>query len=214
MSAPRHLVDWPWVVVEVECSLCPRRGRYRLARLAERYGSAVPLGRLLETMAADCTLMKPDQKPRQYEARCGIRYVVPPAGPLPADAPARAGAPRLDPPKPANRKRLGYDGPAPTIAQLRQQGISALFVTCHGLRQGVTCHHTTRLSLDPLEAPDDMSFLELCRSLRLVCSLCGGRKMHIVPLWPDVRQARAASFGIDSKPRMPGTVVPYRMPGT
>ena len=39
MTPPRRLVDWPLVQVEVECSLCPRHGRYRLARLAERYGA-------------------------------------------------------------------------------------------------------------------------------------------------------------------------------
>lgn len=90
-NRPRHLVDWPVVLVDVECSLCPRRGRYRLARLAERYGAAVPLLRLLELIAADCTLMRPGVKPHQYEARCGIRYVLPAAEPLPVDAPARRG---------------------------------------------------------------------------------------------------------------------------
>ncbi len=213
MAAPRHLVDWPRVQVDVECSLCPRRGRYRLARLAERYGAAVPLARLLELIAADCTLMKPGEKTRQYEARCGIRYVVPPAGPLPADAPARAGAPRLDAPKQTGKKRLGYDGPTPTLTMLRQQGITTVSVTCHGLWQGFTCHHTTSLPLDRLGASDDTRFLDLCRTLRLVCSRCGGRKMHIVPLWPDVRQARASSLGVDQRPTMPGTVVEFRMPG-
>ena len=42
---PRHLVDWLALAVDVECSLCPRRGRYRLARLVERYGAAMPLSR-------------------------------------------------------------------------------------------------------------------------------------------------------------------------
>ena len=212
MMAPRHLVDWPHVLVDVECSLCPRRGRYRLARLAERYGAAVPLARLLELIAADCTLMKPGEKPRQYEARCGIRYVVPSTGPLPADAPARAGAPRLDPLKQGGKKRLGYDGPTPTLAMLRQQGITTVSVTYHGLWQGFTCHRTTSLPLDRLGASDDTPFLDLCRTLRLVCSRCGGRKMHIVPLWPDVRQARASSLGVDPRPTMPGTVVEFRMP--
>ncbi|MGI4765125.1 MAG: hypothetical protein ACRYGP_08690 [Janthinobacterium lividum] len=187
MAAPRCLVDWPQVLVDVECSLCRRQGRYRLARLAERFGAAVPLTRLLELIAADCTLMKPGEKPRHYEARCGIRYVVPPAGPVPADAPARAGAPRLAPPKSAVRKRLSYDGPAPTLAMLRRQGIRTVSVTCQGLWQGQTCHRTTSLTLDRLGAPDDAVFRDLCRTVRLVCSRCGGRQMHIVPLWPDVR---------------------------
>ena len=95
---------------------------------------------------------------------------------------------------------------------LRQQGIRNVSVTCHGLWQGFTCHHTTSLPLDRLGASDDTSFLDLCRTLRLVCSRCGGRKVHIVPLWPDVREARASSLGIDQRPTMPGKVVEFRMP--
>ncbi len=49
-------------------------------------------------------------------------------------------------------------------------------------------------------------FLDLCRSLRLVCDRCSGRKMHIVPLWSDVRQKRAASMGVDIRPALPGTL--------
>ena len=184
MAGPRFLVDWPWVVVDIECSLCPRQGRYRLARLAERYGAAMALDRLLEAVAADCTLMKPGEKPRQYEARCGIRYVVPPAGPVPAEAPARAGAPKLRRVA-SGRKRIGYDGPAPTLATLRRQGITALSVTCHALWRGQTCHHTTTLPVDRLAALDDMPLPDLRRSLRLVCSRCGGRTLHVVPLWSD-----------------------------
>ncbi|WP_237478356.1 hypothetical protein [Lichenibacterium dinghuense] len=201
---PRHLVDWPLVLVDVECSLCPRLGRYRLARLAERYGAAVPLARLLELIAADCTLMKPGEKPRQYEARCGIRYVVPPAEPLPADAPARAGESRTGPSEGTKRKRLGPDGPPPTLGQVRRQGCIGISAKCLSLWQGHTCHHTVTLPLDGLGVSDDEVFLDLCRSLRLVCPRCGGRKMHVVPLWPDVRQKRAASLGVDTRPTMPG----------
>jgi hypothetical protein len=213
MAGPRYLVDWPWVVVDIECSLCPRQGRYRLARLAERYGAAMALDRLLEAVAADCTLMKPSEKPRQYEARCGIRYVVPAAGPAPAEAPARAGAPKLQAKELAGQKRRGYDGPVPTLATLRHQGITALSVTCLSLWNGQTCHNTTTLPIDRLTALDDMPFPELRRSLQMVCSRCRGRTMHIVPLWPDPTERHAANLGGDASPRLPGTVVPYRMPG-
>ena len=192
------------------------RSRYRLARLAERYGAAAPLARLLELIAADCTLMRPGERPRQYEARCGIRYVVPPAEPLPADAPARAGAPKastLGGAKGTKRKRLGPDGPPPTLGQVRRQGCIGISAKCLTLWQGHTCHHTVTLQLDGLGASDDTVFLDLCRSLRLVCSRCGGRRMHVVPLWPDVRQKRAASMGVDTRPALPGTVPGVRMPG-
>ncbi len=39
------------------------------------------------------------------------------------------------------------------------------------------------------------------------------RKTHIVPLWPDVRQKRAESLGMDTRPAMPGTVPRLQMPG-
>ena len=77
-------------VVDVECSICPRQGRYRLAGLAERYGAAIALDRLLEAVAVDCSLMKLGEQPRHYEARCGIRYWYRPActpdGPRPTFA--------------------------------------------------------------------------------------------------------------------------------
>ena len=37
--------------------------------------------------------------------------------------------------------------------------------------------------------------------------------MHIVPLWPDPRKVHEAALGVSTEPMMPGTVVPYRMPG-
>ncbi len=210
MSALRFLVDWPWVVIDVECSICPRQGRYRLARLAERYGAAIALDRLLEAVAVDCTLMKPGEKPRHYEARCGIRYVVPAGAPELAEAPARAGKPKPRPEIKPGKKRAGYDGPPPTLAMLRQQGIRALSVTCHSLWKGATCHRTTTLLLDQLAALDDVAFPALRRRLRLVCSQCGGRTMHIVPLWPDPREEHANRLGVDLTPRLPAVAAPGR----
>jgi hypothetical protein len=33
-----RLVDFPWVIVRIDCPLCPhRKGQYRLARLAEEF---------------------------------------------------------------------------------------------------------------------------------------------------------------------------------
>ena len=71
---PTRLSDYPWVVVNVSCRLCRRRGRYRLARLAAKYGSEIDLERLLELLAADCKWMRPGVRPRNYEARCGVRF--------------------------------------------------------------------------------------------------------------------------------------------
>lgn len=45
---PPLLRDYPYVVVRVRCNLCGRRGSYRLAVLAERYGADCTLDSLLE----------------------------------------------------------------------------------------------------------------------------------------------------------------------
>lgn len=72
--APSRLSDWPWVVVNVDCRLCPRRGRYRLARLAAKLGPETALDDVLGALAVDCHLFDRNAKPRAYEARCGIRF--------------------------------------------------------------------------------------------------------------------------------------------
>jgi hypothetical protein len=68
-----RLSDYPWVVVRIECRICPRQGRYRLARLAARFGAEVEMRRVLEALAHDCRLMRPGVRPRKYEAQCGVR---------------------------------------------------------------------------------------------------------------------------------------------
>ena len=93
MEPPRRLSDFPWVTVHVACKLCPRRGRYRLARLAARLGPETELDRVLELLAVDCQWMRPGVKVRNYEARCGIRFVDLDKGrPPPPDEPPTAPA--------------------------------------------------------------------------------------------------------------------------
>jgi hypothetical protein len=69
---PRTLAEYPWVVVTVSCKLCARRGVYRLARLAARYGPDQTLDGLLADLAHGCPYWR--TKPRQYEVRCGARF--------------------------------------------------------------------------------------------------------------------------------------------
>ena len=49
-----RLVDFPYVLVRLQCDLCKRKGAYRLARLATKYGSEVLLDDLIERLSADC----------------------------------------------------------------------------------------------------------------------------------------------------------------
>ncbi len=49
-----RLVEYPWVVVRLSCRICPRHGRARLARLAERYGAEIELEDMLDRIAWTC----------------------------------------------------------------------------------------------------------------------------------------------------------------
>ena len=52
--------------------MCPRRGTYRLARLAARYGPEQSLEGLLADVAHDCPWWRTN--PRKYDPRCGARF--------------------------------------------------------------------------------------------------------------------------------------------
>lgn len=70
-----RLVDYPYVVVRFSCSYCRRRGRVRLARLAEKYGADITIVDLLDNVAWSCPLPRlgaNHRKPQKYAARCGI----------------------------------------------------------------------------------------------------------------------------------------------
>jgi hypothetical protein len=60
-----RLSDFPWVIVRVDCPLCPhRKGQYRLARLAAEYGADIQLCDLLDRIALDCP-----RRPLSWEGR-------------------------------------------------------------------------------------------------------------------------------------------------
>ena len=189
MPGPRRLVDWPWVSVEVECSLCPRRGRYRLARLAERHGAGIEVGALLAILADRCGLRR-DVKPRQHEARCGVRYRVPPGGPQPDGAAAREARPGET--WPSRPKRLRPENSLPTMGDTRRQGITHLRVCCEGLHRGVMCWRTTEMHLDALGLPDDAVFAHIPSLRRFRCGRCSSSKVRVLPVWPSRQPERMA----------------------
>jgi len=51
---PQTLTSFPYVVVRVDCTMCAKKERYRLARLADKYGANCTLKELLELLAGDC----------------------------------------------------------------------------------------------------------------------------------------------------------------
>jgi hypothetical protein len=50
---PDTLASFPYVTLRVACGNCRRRGSYRLARLAARYGADLTLDELLIKLTAD-----------------------------------------------------------------------------------------------------------------------------------------------------------------
>lgn len=61
--------DYPFKVVSIACRHCPRAGRYRRAKLAERFGPAAGLPEV-EVLAADC----PKRGIGQFSDPCGARF--------------------------------------------------------------------------------------------------------------------------------------------
>jgi hypothetical protein len=72
-----RLSDFPWMIVRIDCPICPhRKGQYRLARLAEKYGADIPLCDLLARIALDCPResLPRERSPNQSDSRCKARF--------------------------------------------------------------------------------------------------------------------------------------------
>jgi hypothetical protein len=71
------LSSYPFIVIRVGCSLCPRSGSYRLARLAAKYGAEIPLDELLDRLARDCRWRREtgEGPAGKYDPKCGARFV-------------------------------------------------------------------------------------------------------------------------------------------
>jgi hypothetical protein len=68
---PETLLTYPYVIVRIACDACGRAGRYRLARLAEKYGAHIEMGTLLAYLAGDC---KHFGHTHPYRFRCRVRF--------------------------------------------------------------------------------------------------------------------------------------------
>jgi hypothetical protein len=70
-----RLSEFPFVIVRLTCGLCPRRGSYRLARLAAKYGPETELAAVVNDLSRDCPYWRPHHRrpPRKYEVRCCAR---------------------------------------------------------------------------------------------------------------------------------------------
>jgi hypothetical protein len=77
---------YPYVLVRIGCDVCQRSGRYRLARLAEKYGADINLEDLLARLTADCGASNP-RHPVHRECQARFIDLDPPR--RPPDMPAR-----------------------------------------------------------------------------------------------------------------------------
>lgn len=74
MRWPETLADYPYVVVRLGCAFCPRRrGVYRLARLAERYGANAPLDAVRRDLAKPCPRL--EYAGTSLRPGCRVEYV-------------------------------------------------------------------------------------------------------------------------------------------
>jgi len=73
-KCPR-LLDLPQPLVRLRCALCPRRGAYRLARLAAMFGDKADLDSVVYELSKDCPYQhKPWRRaPGKYDRKCGAR---------------------------------------------------------------------------------------------------------------------------------------------
>lgn len=93
-----RLSDFPYVLVRIECVLCPRKGRYRLARLAATFGPEIRVDELLDELARDCPYRRGpgERRPGKYGVKCGARFADLGGNPTrPPDLPPAVMRPRL-----------------------------------------------------------------------------------------------------------------------
>jgi hypothetical protein len=79
---PRPL---PFVVVRIACRVCSRRGSYRLARLAAKYGPEISLRDLADRFSYDC-LWRAEARSKKGKSGCGV-YLPDLEQPRPPDVP-------------------------------------------------------------------------------------------------------------------------------
>jgi hypothetical protein len=65
------LAHYPFVVVRIRCRVCARKGSYRLARIAAKYGPEITLRDLLDKLSYDC-LWRTQSRSKKGRTGCGV----------------------------------------------------------------------------------------------------------------------------------------------
>ena len=59
-----------FLMLDVSCHVCPRRGRYRVTRLIDQHGAGKPLSELKNVFSADCS----KRAHESFLNRCGVYF--------------------------------------------------------------------------------------------------------------------------------------------
>ena len=93
MTGMSRLSSYPYVTVRIACMRCPRKGQYRLARLAERYGAEATLTEVLQKLSIGCPRADTERHQSVHD-RCAAFYpdlVTPTPPDVPPAAPGALG---------------------------------------------------------------------------------------------------------------------------
>ena len=85
MDSRDCLAHYPFVVVRIACRVCSRRGSYRLARLAAKFGPEISLRDLTDRFSYDC-LWRAEARSTKGKSACGV-YLPDLEQPRPPDVP-------------------------------------------------------------------------------------------------------------------------------
>jgi hypothetical protein len=85
MDTQDCLAHYPFVVVRIRCRVCARKGSYRLARIAAKYGPEITLRDLLDRFSYDC-LWRTQSRTKRGRTDCGV-YLPDLEQPRPPDLP-------------------------------------------------------------------------------------------------------------------------------
>ena len=65
------LAFYPFVIVRIACRVCSRKGSYRLARLAAKFGPEISLRDLTDRFSYDC-LWREEARSKKGKSGCGV----------------------------------------------------------------------------------------------------------------------------------------------
>lgn len=91
-----RILDYPYVIVRLDCRRCHRQGRYRLARLAAALGPEAPVEAIVKRLTLDCPYRTGADRLRpKADDGCHAKLIDLEGFPRPPDLPPALGALRV-----------------------------------------------------------------------------------------------------------------------